>query len=637
MKMVWHWFWRMIPGNPMVVRIIKGGSVRLRDLWIRMGYLGALIFLVFVGLIAGEGLTPNVSLADLAKSGASIFTVIAFGQVILVCLLAPLFMASAISQEQSAKTYDILLTTPLTNMQIVLGSLFGRLFFILALLASGLPLFSILLIFGGVRSSSVFVAFGVAAMTALLVGSVAVTMSVSRLGGRKAVFGFVISIAALLLGGYLFDTLVLRLLATTNTTTWFTPLHPLLVLESALSAAGYKPPSADMLVGKPGWLQFYLGQPFSAFMTIYGSASAIMMAWCAIVVRRVGRGDSKLTIWLKTKLRLYSDSANPDRHRKARHVTGRNPIAWRESHTRGTGFSAIISKYGFVALGFALGIALLIAYHTDRLPALTYPNGTPYPPHKIFLTGLYVLLLLEVLVITLVALYMSAGCVSREREDGTLDLLLTTPMTQKQYVWGKLRGLVQYLSVMILVPVLTLAMISVYTLVGHALGWETVAYTHSVKSLSGGTSAFTYQAMLLLPEAPLLLAIMLVPFVALCVAAGMFWSIKSKGVLGAVIPSVAIIGLLAIVIGLCGFNIARSTPIFFGGTINALSPTTNLLMVIDPWNNIYQFQNSTGSHRFFLFVSALIAAAAYSTVVFALLNGMVKNFDHTVRKLSGTG
>jgi hypothetical protein len=51
-----------------------------------------------------------------------------------------------------SQTYDILLSTPLTNGQIVLGSLLSRLFFVVALLVSGIPIFSITQIFRFARS-----------------------------------------------------------------------------------------------------------------------------------------------------------------------------------------------------------------------------------------------------------------------------------------------------------------------------------------------------------------------------------------------------------------------------------------------------------------------------------------------------
>ena len=168
-----------------------------------MGYLGVLILLVLFGLLTGGGLKPDLALNDLAQAGAQVFRIVAYGQVILVCLLAPLFMAATISSEQQGETYDILMTTPLSSLQIVLGSLMGRLFFVLALLLSGLPLFSILLLFGGVPITSVWSAMTVAAMTALFMGAVAVTLSVLRAGGRKAVFGFVIAVAGYLMAAYL--------------------------------------------------------------------------------------------------------------------------------------------------------------------------------------------------------------------------------------------------------------------------------------------------------------------------------------------------------------------------------------------------------------------------------------------------
>ncbi|NJL31944.1 MAG: ABC transporter permease subunit, partial [Phycisphaerales bacterium] len=257
MNAIYHWFWYLLPANPLLLRVVQGGSRRASHLWVRMGYLGVLILLVLIGLLLGGGLGTQ-SLTDLAKAGTRVFAVVSYGQVILVCLLAPLFMAGAITQEQSGQTFDILLTTPMSNMQIVLGSLMGRLFFVLALLAGGLPLFSVLMLFGGVPVQAVFAAFAVAALTALVVGSVAVALSVSRKGGRKAVFLFVVIIGAYLVGSYALDhgLRAIQNLGGTSLsagagaglggyrqTTWLTPLHPLLVLESFINTANYRPPS----------------------------------------------------------------------------------------------------------------------------------------------------------------------------------------------------------------------------------------------------------------------------------------------------------------------------------------------------------------------------------------------------------
>ena len=221
-----HWLLNLGPTNPMVRRIVHGGARRTQHFLVRTGYLAVLVGLVIFTMITGGALQGSVAMSELAKAGSTVFAVIAYGQVIGVCLLAPLFMAGAIASEQSGKTYDILLTTPLSNLQIVLGSLLGRLFFVLALLASGLPLFAVLLVFGGVRTGAVVQAFAVAGCTAVLVGSVAVTLSVLRAGGRKAVFMFVIAIAGFLVGAYALDVVLIRRLNPLPYTTWLTPLHP---------------------------------------------------------------------------------------------------------------------------------------------------------------------------------------------------------------------------------------------------------------------------------------------------------------------------------------------------------------------------------------------------------------------------
>ena len=630
MQALFSWLWRLVPGNPQVVRIVQGASRRNQHAVVRLSYVVVITLIVFFGLVGGGGLSGSGDLRELAQSGAQVFRVVAMGQVILVCLIAPIFMAGAIASEQSGKTYAILLTTPLSNLQIVLGSLIGRLFFILALLFSGLPLFAVMLIFGGVPVSSIFIAFAVAAMTALFVGAVAVVLSVMRAGGRKAVFAFVVIVGAL-------DMLLLRDLGqTTGHTTVLTPIHPLLVLEASINRANYTPPGPETLAAYPSLIRFYLGQPFAAFTTLTAGSSVLMILFCSLWVRRIGSGDSRLMLWLKSKLHL-----NGARTRTARSLGTGNPVAWREANTRGRLLGGIIARYGFLALGLtALGI-LLFYYHFDPSwqagkHATVGPNAVGTSPPAWFRQALTALLIAEVAVITLVALYMAAGSVSKEREDGTLDIMLTTPITPRDYIWGKLRGLVKYLSLMISLPVISLAIVSAYTLIGEANRWAqtTVVY----EEINNNTGSRTLnQTPLLYVETPLLLLIMLMPFIAVCVAIGMYASLRAKGVLGAIIPSVAIVGFGALVFAFCGLTAAGSVPLI-GPILNAFSPATNLIMLIDPhkWVANFGFDKDTIFGRISLFFAACIAAAGYATIVWAFITTMVKGFDHTVRRLSGT-
>ena len=189
-----NWLLRLLPTNPICMRLVQGGSRRMRHLYIRAGYLAVMIVvLLFVLLTAvGGGNALHARARRRRRAACSRWSAICRSR--LICLLTPVFMAGAIAQEANPRTWDILLTTPLSNLQLVLGNLFGRLFFVIALLFSSLPLFVMTQFFGGVPGDSIFASYAIAGTSALLVAAIAVTLSVTRTAGRRAVFLFYVSV-----------------------------------------------------------------------------------------------------------------------------------------------------------------------------------------------------------------------------------------------------------------------------------------------------------------------------------------------------------------------------------------------------------------------------------------------------------
>jgi hypothetical protein len=61
-------------------------------------------------------------------------------------------------------------------------------------------------------------------------------------------------------------------------------------------------------------------------------------------------------------------------------------------------------------------------------------------------------------------------------------------------------------------------------------------------------------------------------------------------------------------------------------------------MLVDPHNSVAEFGigKDTIIGRIGLAFAAILAAAGYATIVWAFITTMVKGFDHTVRRLSGT-
>ena len=431
-------------------------------------------------------------------------------------------------------------------------------------------------------------------------------------------FVFIISIAAYLVGSYAIDYMVRASAATPGQTTWLTPLNPLLVLLSSFDP-NYRPPTSTDLTGFAG---FWMKNPLGAFSLLTLVISSLLMLFSATLVRRLGQGESLIPLpasW-RRMLRLAPEG---ERTRPPRTVW-HNPIAWKESKARGKVAAGILARWGFLVLGIAAAIVLVVMYHNDQLPRVAGPlGGTAVDQGPAFRMILLAMLWLEIAIIVMVAIYMSAGSVSKEREDGTLDLLLTTPITPKYYVWGKLRGLVQFLTTLIAVPVSTMAIACIYAMVSDAR----VRY-------QVGTNVYPNEPLLNI-ESMILLPMLLVPFVALCVTVGLVWSIKSKGVLGAVIPTVAIVGVISLLLSFCGLNAAQEIAVV-GPILNAFSPVTNLLMIVNPWNHVDGYADAPAGARANLFMAALIAAGGYTMIVYVYLTASVKNFDQTVRKLSGT-
>src|SRR5437660_10715660 len=120
-------------------------------------------------MILGTG-SDKHNTRQLASIGAKNFIWISYLQLFLLCILAPVFMGGAIAQEAKPRTWEVLLTTPMSAAEIVLGNLFGRLFFVIGLLVCSMPLFALTQYFGGVPGSAILASYLVAGCTALLVG-----------------------------------------------------------------------------------------------------------------------------------------------------------------------------------------------------------------------------------------------------------------------------------------------------------------------------------------------------------------------------------------------------------------------------------------------------------------------------------
>ena len=79
-----------------------------------------------------------------------LFALLAFIQLGLVLFITPGLTAGAISSEREKQTLPILLTTSQSSFQIISGKLLSSIAFLLLLIVAGLPVYSLVFLFGGI-------------------------------------------------------------------------------------------------------------------------------------------------------------------------------------------------------------------------------------------------------------------------------------------------------------------------------------------------------------------------------------------------------------------------------------------------------------------------------------------------------
>lgn len=609
-----RWLWHLLPGNPILVRVVAMGSKRVRHLWARLIYLLALFFVL---LLMGAGLFQGAqgnSLADLAKNATQSFFAVSLVQLLLMSFIAPVFCAGAITQEKDSNTFHILLTTPLSNAQIVLGTLFSRLYFVWVLLLSGLPIFCITMIYGGVTTSEIFQSFGLAACTGLVTGSIAIMISFLRVGTRRTIFAFFAGVAV-----YLLAVLALGLspygqlnVAPTGTDllnrgvplrmSWLAPLHPFLAL---FVVTGQTPAPSYEDVYHFGWpMRWLLANPQWGYMLVMTLASVVMIIISLIFVR-AGTKEGESTLISRVRS-VFTRRDEGERRRKPRRVW-HNPIAWREAATRASAGGRSALRWLFILGGIALGVLLVIAHYGGWLP-----NPNAAPAEQVARDWLVAVVWSELAVALLVVTNTAATTLTREKESLTIELLLSTPLTSQYIVAGMLRGLVSFALPLIAVPA--------STLLAFGIG----------QTLMLGNAAFVidYESIVLVP-------VLMVAYAALAAMVGLQFSLTSRKTVQAVMLSTSVVLGAAGLLWACGLMMRNAGPVA-ASVILPFTPFPAVQVLIDLGSLADDYdppsQSEMVSARIARTLFSLAAAAIYLGVTYSIYRNMVRGFDMTVRR-----
>ena len=120
------------------------------------------------------------NLGDMARFGAILFQILAPLQLVLILFMAAVQTASSIAIEKDKQTLILLLMTRLSSSELVLGKLFASLLGIWVMLMTAVPIFMLIVLFGGTSFDQVGWTFAVTVVTAFASGSLGSTIALWR-------------------------------------------------------------------------------------------------------------------------------------------------------------------------------------------------------------------------------------------------------------------------------------------------------------------------------------------------------------------------------------------------------------------------------------------------------------------------
>jgi len=410
----------MLPGPTFNVEMITSAR-RLRYYAARLLYAGAL--LVGFWNACSESFLfhgQQTHLSTTANLTAEFFAWFAWMQVIAVVALGPAIAAGTIASERQRRTIEYLFTSTLSNSEIVLGKLLARLLNLIAIVLVGVPVLALAMMLGGIAPEALLLLTILTLSTAVSVTVLSIAISVWSVRPRDAVTRAYLVLAVLL-------------------------IVPPIIQSFLQSPAGIRAFDFAGPVLSRVTEQAMAANPFTALtVALYqaGTRSA-GDAWAAVgvmvrnqMILAVLMGG--LATWAVRRVHLHQSGRAPRVRRRWRYRLrpglGDRPMFWKEAFAgsrRGLGW------IGLIAAAILVGVIVV----TLVWSMIVYLDDSSSWAVEAFLGGtILTLSTATACVLVLMLLVRSASAVTVEKERGSWDLLLCTPMEPREIVLGKTLG-----------------------------------------------------------------------------------------------------------------------------------------------------------------------------------------------------
>jgi ABC-type Na+ efflux pump permease subunit len=422
----------MLPGPVFNVELITT-SRRARYFVARLVYGLILLMLVWINFVDSptvgrSALSGEMTIREMARFADGVFSTLVLVQCFMILALTPTLVAGVIVDEKQRKTLHYLLSSPLTSGEIVLGKLAARMLHLGVFLALGLPVMSLLSLFGGVDPTMVVAAYAGLGSTAFFLAGLSILVSTTAKKVREAVAVVYILELAWLTIPPLLDTFTRfqwpqlhALIEPLNE--WILATHPLVVTERLSSrgrALGIEP--VAWMVG---------------LQIAYGSLFVLIAVVRLRPIFQGEQGGSGRLGHLAVRLKRWRWRLRP------RPACGADPMLWKEQHvSRTSGLVKLIVLVVALVLGSFLGYGVWW-FGTDAVHELwDYGYGSVgNDSNRSQFNGFLRFVCTTTYILWILALAGTAACgLTTEREADTWISLVSTPLTGIEIIRAKMIG-----------------------------------------------------------------------------------------------------------------------------------------------------------------------------------------------------
>ncbi|MGC8644175.1 MAG: ABC transporter permease subunit [Isosphaeraceae bacterium] len=477
--------------GPIIAREVVTSPRPLRYYLWRASFSCLLLILLWTAWQGIIGWQDVREVGVMARFGNVVYSVFAMLQLVIMLFFAPLSTAAAVAYEKDRRTFNLLLMTSLSDLEIVVGKLVAGLLNILIILGASVGLLSICALLGGISFGQVANLFAVTAASGVAGGAMGLLIALWRDRTFQS-----ISLTILMV---VFSVAGVELFAVAYPTVEFlgvpvkeilSPIRAMLAVlyprviqgggiihGSSLVYIGIRLTFAALIVAFGTWklrkwnpghnepreqgdetevevveaihevkeerteVPVAVG---AGHIAAGGSPGAGIAERSAIQTGNGAAGNGELpfddstgaTTGLHVPRRTHRRvAAAPKSYRQP----WANPILWRELMTRAYGTRPLIIK-GCYLLLFALGVGF---FHFLG-EGMANPLGSSL---ALIVVGLAILSLILINAQGVTAL-------TSERDSGALDLLLVTELSPGDFIYGKLYGILYNSKEMVALPLL---------------------------------------------------------------------------------------------------------------------------------------------------------------------------------------